>query len=132
MPRYYDMDKLAEILQAKADTLIEGKEAFLCVAKWLDKLPPADVAPKTEVEALQEMLDATIAGQETLQKSLANAKSEVDGFPCVAYNKKHERYQVIHKGKDGRIFASKLYYTRKDAEKALAELKKKYTEGKDG
>lgn len=54
--------------------------------------------------------------------------ANVDGFPCVAYNKKHERYQVIHKGKDGRIFASKFYHTRKDAEIALAELKKKHTE----
>lgn len=53
-------------------------------------------------------------------------RSEVDGFPCIAYNKKHERYQVIHKGKDGRIFASKFYYARKDAEKALAKLKKKH------
>lgn len=44
MPRYYDMDKLAEMLRAKADTLIEGKEAFLYVAKWLDLLPAADVA----------------------------------------------------------------------------------------
>lgn len=42
-------------------------------------------------------------------------------LPCVAYNKSHERYQVIHKGKDGRIFASKLYHTRKDAENVLKE-----------
>lgn len=44
-------------------------------------------------------------------------------LPCVAYNKSHERYQVIHKGKDGRIFASKLYHTRKDAENVLKERK---------
>jgi hypothetical protein len=37
------MDKLKDMLIAKADTLIEGKEAFLYVAKWLDLLPPADV-----------------------------------------------------------------------------------------
>lgn len=43
MARYYDMDKLKEMIEAKAGTLIEGKEAFLCVAKWLDLLPPADV-----------------------------------------------------------------------------------------
>lgn len=42
-------------------------------------------------------------------------------LPCVAYNKSKERYQVIHKGKDSRIFASKLYHTRKDGEKALNE-----------
>ena len=44
-------------------------------------------------------------------------------LPLVAYNKSHERYQVIHKGKDGRIFASKLYYTRKDAENTIKERK---------
>lgn len=43
MSRYIDADKLSEMIQAKADTLIEGKEAFLYVAKWLELLPPADV-----------------------------------------------------------------------------------------
>ena len=43
MARYYDIDKLKEMIEAKANTLIEGKEAFLCVAKWLELLPPADV-----------------------------------------------------------------------------------------
>lgn len=33
--------------------------------------------PKSEVEKLQEMLDAAIAGQETLQKALAKEKTEV-------------------------------------------------------
>lgn len=42
MPRYYDIDKLKEMLEAKADTLIEGKEAFHYVAKWLELLPPSD------------------------------------------------------------------------------------------
>lgn len=53
MPRYYDIDKLAEMAQAKADTLIEGKEAFLYVSKWLELLPAADVVPKSELEKLQ-------------------------------------------------------------------------------
>lgn len=52
MARYYDMDKLKEMIEAKADTLIAGKEAFLYVAKWLDLLPSADVVPKSEVEEL--------------------------------------------------------------------------------
>ena len=45
MARYYDMDKLKALIEAKADTLVEGKEAFLYVAKWLDLLPHEDVAP---------------------------------------------------------------------------------------
>lgn len=45
MARYYDMDKLKALIEAKADTLVEGREAFLYVAKWLDLLPHEDVAP---------------------------------------------------------------------------------------
>lgn len=120
--RYHDIDKLADMIRAKADTLIEGKEAFLYVAKWLDQLPPADVVPKSEVDNLEyklmgvmhsvdkwlegdelgqdevnraatmrektlriieaataeidrlkEKLNATIAGQETLQKFISTA-----------------------------------------------------------
>ena len=41
--RYIDVNKLKEMVEAKADTLIEGKEAFLYIAKWLDILPSADV-----------------------------------------------------------------------------------------
>ncbi len=44
MARYFDIDKLAEMARAKADTLIAGKQAFDYVAKWLDLLPAADVA----------------------------------------------------------------------------------------
>lgn len=55
MPRYYDMDKLSAMIQAKADTLIgEGKTAFLYVAKWLDLLPTADVVPKSEWISVEE------------------------------------------------------------------------------
>lgn len=37
----------------------------------------ADVGPKSEYDELKAMLDAAVAGQETLQKALAEAKSEV-------------------------------------------------------
>ena len=60
--------------------------------------------------------------RETIEKVAEYLMSNnVVVLPCVAYNKSHERYQVIHKGKDGRIFASKLYHTRKDAENVLKE-----------
>lgn len=39
MGRYIEVDKLKEMIEAKADTLIEGKQAFLYVSKWLDLLP---------------------------------------------------------------------------------------------
>ena len=43
MARYYDLDKLSKLIEAKADTIIAGKEAMLYVAKWLNLLPAADV-----------------------------------------------------------------------------------------
>ena len=39
MSGYIEVDKLKEMIEAKADTLIDGKQAFLYVAKWLDLLP---------------------------------------------------------------------------------------------
>ena len=56
MARYYDIDKLKALIEAKADTLLESKEAFLYVSKWLDLLPHEDVAPKSEVDRLEYTL----------------------------------------------------------------------------
>lgn len=43
MSRYIDVDKLSEMIEARAETLVEGKEAFYYIANWLNKLPPTDV-----------------------------------------------------------------------------------------
>ena len=43
MSRYIDADKLSEMIEARAETLVKGKEAFYYIANWLNKLPPADV-----------------------------------------------------------------------------------------
>ena len=56
MARYYDMNHLKEMIEAKADTVINGAEAFHYIAKWLDLLPPADVVPRAEVEQLEYTL----------------------------------------------------------------------------
>lgn len=77
MPRYYDIDKLAEMLKAKADTLLNGKEAFLYVAKWLDLLPAADVEPKSEVERLEEELIVERTRRENAVNAYHGAKREV-------------------------------------------------------
>lgn len=42
-------------------------------------------------------------------------------LPCIAYNVKECRYQIIST-KNGRIYASKLYRDRKEAEARLKEL----------
>ena len=43
MSKYVDVDKLKQMIEAKADTLIEGKQAFLYVAKWLDFMPSIEI-----------------------------------------------------------------------------------------
>ena len=50
MAEYINKDTLMSMINAKADTLIEGKEAFLYVAKWLDLLPTADVVEVVRCE----------------------------------------------------------------------------------
>ncbi|MBR2478929.1 MAG: hypothetical protein IKB47_00810 [Clostridia bacterium] len=123
MARYIDADKLSEMIQAKADTLIEGKEAFLYVAKWLELLHTADVVPKSEWEKLQAKIDEL----------------------------KKDRYQILPDGRIELIPRTDVDKTKSDLAReifeeiyedcfdqfgyinyeALAELKKKYTEGKD-
>lgn len=43
MNRYIDVDEFKEMIEARAEMLVEGKEAFYYIANWLNKLPPADV-----------------------------------------------------------------------------------------
>lgn len=46
MPKYIDAEKLQSMIEARADMCLpEGKAAFLAVAKWVELLPAADVAP---------------------------------------------------------------------------------------
>lgn len=104
MARYYDMDKLADMLRAKADTLIEGKEAFLYVAKWLDLLPAADVPKEIFTE-----IDAEIGIKLSVTREFLLSK------------------------KNGRAGGKTITQTRLDVLTELnnyfSELKKKYTEG---
>lgn len=79
MTRYYDMDKLAKMMQAKADTLIEGKEAFLYVAKWLELLPADDVAPRAEAEQWKAEADAKHDLEYTLLGVMHSVDKWLDG-----------------------------------------------------
>ena len=45
-------------------------------------------------------------------------------LPCVAYNVKECRYQIIS-AKNGRVYVSKFYRNRKEAEAQLKELQEK-------
>lgn len=82
MPKYYDINKLKEMIEAKADTLIACKKAFLYVAKWLDMLPSADVVARSDVERLQSQVNRLKKYDEERDirlhtRLIANAKSEV-------------------------------------------------------
>lgn len=77
MARYYDMDKLKEMILAKADTLIADKEAFLYVAKWLDLLPAADVVPKSEYDAVVSAVDNSTKEFLKLHDTYQEQKTEV-------------------------------------------------------
>ena len=46
-------------------------------------------------------------------------------LPCVAYNVKECRYQIIS-AKNGRVYVSKFYRDRKEAEAQLKELDNSY------
>ena len=76
MARYYDMDKLKEMIEAKADTLIEGKQAFLYVAKWIDLLPPADVVPKSELNKIFRLIEECVITKVVQDGKVVYDKSE--------------------------------------------------------
>lgn len=57
MPRYIDADKLRDMICAKAETVLNGKEVFYYIAKWLEFLPPADVV---EMEKYLELREAFV------------------------------------------------------------------------
>lgn len=65
MARYIDMDKLGKMIEARAEQLIEGKDALLYVAKWLNLLPEADVAPRAEVA--RDIVEFLFRRSESLQ-----------------------------------------------------------------
>lgn len=57
MSRYIDVDKLKEMIEARAEMLVEGKEAFYYIANWLNKLPPADVTEVVRCKDCKYFLD---------------------------------------------------------------------------
>lgn len=120
MSRYYDIDKLKQMIEAKADTLIEGKEAFLYVAKWIDFLPTADVVPRAEVERLQS---AYTEQNKALAKYIQSSADLVSHAKAEVAREIFEELDGIKKEfASGDINGSELFFR-------LYVLEKKYTEG---
>lgn len=105
MARYIDMDKLSEMIKARAEQLIEGKEAMLYVAKWLNLLPEADVAPRAEVEKIFDEL-------------MQEASVLVDRYHRLA-DDANDHIRIRHRGVE---CGASLVLLK------ISELKKKYTE----
>ena len=84
MSRYIDADKLSEMIKARAETLVEGKEAFYYIANWLNKLPPANVpevmhykeCPKCVYEYDGEVTEYCVQGPCPNFKTVEQIKAE--------------------------------------------------------
>lgn len=139
MARYIDADKLEEILEAKADTLIEGKEAFLQVAKWLKLLPAADVVPREEVEVwkqerfniFQQIELYEMTRQKVAREIFAEIESETHSALDSNYKAIREHNAKHFPNTDALLL--ERVYGKIDALRGIdglvEELKKKYTEG---
>ena len=95
MTRYYDMEQLKKMIEAKADTLIAGKEAVLNVAKWLELLPAADVVPRAEYEALQIELDAMRGAANSYKMHYEEAKAQVEEWKAIANDLQNQILKLI-------------------------------------
>lgn len=54
MSVYIDFGKTAQMIEARADMLVDGKEAFFYVAKWLELLPKIEVVHCKECKYWQD------------------------------------------------------------------------------
>ena len=114
MPRYYDLDKLSEMIEARAAVVFEGKQAFWHVAKWLDLLPAADVVPRDEVDK------ARLQGYESGKKEVA--REIFEEIEKIILDNTYPDFNREHKPVN--IWKATTGYD------AFYELKKKYTEEK--
>ena len=113
MARYYDIDKLADMIQAKADTLIDGKEAFLYVAKWLEVLPPADgvIALPCKVNDWIFVLQ----GNSVAEKKVERVEIHSNGLVTFAFDWRGMGYEHISINDFGKT----VFLSREEAERAL-------------
>ena len=130
MARYIDADKLCEALKSMASVQYHDKQnTILGVVSSIENFPTAEVAPKSEVERLEHILDCYALQYGTVtdqQKVIEKAKSEVareifekieESIATHAYTSKSEDYM------DG------AFDTIEWVDSKIDELKKKYTEG---
>ena len=166
MARYIDADALMEELNSLSIT-VTGFRGGKCywskiveeykdtVLRIISEQGTVDVVPKSEYDELKAMLDAAIAGQETLQKALAEAKSnnEIRGesfyFELEKFEERGKQLEREHDAEvargmiefiKGKIKELEDHTPTKEIDQAIAlvnwilgnvinDLEKKYTEG---
>jgi hypothetical protein len=150
MARYIDADKLSEMIRHKADTLIEGKETFLYVAKWLELIPGADVVERSECEnekladKYQLELEAMRGAANSYKMHYEKSKQEADRLAIELEAEKALREESGNIIADlqrmwnmcflsDRMYGMYVYIiSQRDFHAIISELKNKYLPGGDG
>jgi hypothetical protein len=91
MARYIDADKIPYYLDSSYEAPMEGRKVTF--KSDIDKIPTADVVPKSEVEELSREY-------ESLAKTVNEASELIRKLRINIYELKKDRYQVLP---DGRI-----------------------------
>ena len=150
MPRYIDADALLERFDAEEpmnwnDTEAEVQEhAAFMFYRWLvDSAPTADVVPRAEVDEIAEELSDTIIMKDELFDEVVKLRAEVEDWQAIAegYQQMLESQYEMHqaelaetKAEVAREIFAEIEREIKNhgityAQRKIAELKKKYTEG---
>jgi hypothetical protein len=145
------MDKLKQMIEARADTLIEGKEAFLYVAKWLDSLPAADVVPAAIGEWLENEDGCQCSHCGIQQYGEYDAECMPEFCPscfarmyCKLDGEEYAKVERFRREKEARLVREifeglekifddyGLEYFNSNLKRQIDEFILKYTEGTDG
>jgi hypothetical protein len=132
MARYIDADKFIERLKASPAFPNMGMDGYFLldvVENLLKKFPTADVAPKSEVEEL-------IRENESLAKTVNEASELIRKLRSKVDKSKTEVAREIFEEIESMLIRYTLEdgygeYISTDSVDEFAELKKKYTEGKE-
>ena len=138
MARYIDIDLLKEMIEAKADTVINAKQQFHYIAGWLDHLPPADVVPKSEVENLQAEVKVLTENSITSKypccvscsRGLILTKSLEEYDELLADIATEVAREIFEEIDELLVQNATMQIATSTLHCKLAELKKKYTENK--
>lgn len=147
MNHYIDADQIPYYLDTSDEAPMEGRK--IAFKSDIDKIPVADVVPRSEVEGLQKKIDDYIVEVFTLEQTIGKLKAENDELEInlAAMRTEANSYKTQYENLAKEIFAeierllamhfcsclpkgaTEHYdYYEGDLGEAIAELKKKYPE----